>query len=320
MMRATVGRWLRAPGVHFVAIGALLFAAHGWYASASSRPAIVLAATDVARLRAEWARQHGAPPGPRESQRLIADAVDDEILHREALAAGLDRDDAAVRERLARLGRFVGEDALGGDDAAGREARALGLDRSDVVIRRHLVQMMRLSLERPRASDVPTPAELTAYLTAHADRFMDPARVDLTHVYLAGDGRDADAARLLAELSTGRVDPEAAVRRGDPFVLGSHFIAASRAEIERLFGPSFAQAIETAPVETWLGPLRSSYGVHLVWLHARREPQLPAVDAVRGRLVHEMLQARATQRADERMAALRARYAITVESEPSPAP
>src|SRR5262249_58581102 len=128
---------LREPALHFLLAGALLFGA---------------------KSVAERGRQ-ATPSGPAVS--------DDELLYREALALGVDRRDPAVRERLVRLGGFVGEDR-GERDALEREARRLGLERSDVVIRRHLAEIMRLAAGRLGAPHNPRRGGLRALLAAPA--------------------------------------------------------------------------------------------------------------------------------------------------------
>ena len=47
-----------------------------------------------------WHRQWRRPPTAAESDRSVADFVREEVLYREALALGLDRDDLVVRRRL----------------------------------------------------------------------------------------------------------------------------------------------------------------------------------------------------------------------------
>jgi hypothetical protein len=84
-------------------------------------------------------------------------AVDEVVLHRAALALGLDGADEATRARLARVARFLSDGAVEDRDALAAEARRLGLAETDVVARRHLVQMMRLALQKPEPSDVGSP-------------------------------------------------------------------------------------------------------------------------------------------------------------------
>ena len=313
-----MARVLRSPLVRFLALGGVLLALRAWWfpdGAAAERPRIVVGPADVARLREAWAEDHGAPPGRTAEDALVHAAIDEEILFREALALGFDRHDDAVRERLVRLAGFVGEEGNAGRDALEREARRLGLQRSDLVVRRHLVQMMRLAVERLGPEDLPSEAELETYLARHADDFAEPARVRLTQVYFSEDARGAaavgDATRLLDELRRTARGPAAAARRGDAFIRGAT-VDGTPAELERAFGPAFAEAAAAAPIGTWVGPVPSSYGVHLVWVEARAEARTPPLAAVRGRVVHAWLRAHGEQRAAETLRALRARYDVTV--------
>src|SRR5919204_1625297 len=119
-----MARVLRAPLLHFLALGAVLLGLRAWLAPASvPRARIAIGAADVARLRESWAEEHGTPPSRTAEATLVRDAIDEEILYREALARGFDRRDAAVRERLVRLASFVGEEAGGSRGVLEREAR-----------------------------------------------------------------------------------------------------------------------------------------------------------------------------------------------------
>lgn len=267
-----IARLARLPAVHFLALGGLL-------------------------LAAERAVERGQPrAAPSDEQLLVA----------EAMALGVDRSDDAVRTRLARLGRFVGEDQ-GSEAAVLAEARRLGIDRSDVVVKRHLAGMMRLAAGHLRPSEGPTEADLRDYLHGHADEFAVPPRLRFTHVYLDRAHGEADAMRLLARLRDGRVPPERAAALGDAFLGGASVGPATVGEIDRRFGPGFGAAVAAAEPGAWVGPVRSSYGLHLVHVVERLPGGLPRLDEVRGRVLHRWLRERGAGRADERMAALRAR-------------
>jgi peptidyl-prolyl cis-trans isomerase C len=310
-------RVLHAPLLHFLVLGVLLLAGRAWWDGRAAHGRIVVTAEDVARLRDGWTREHGMPPAGRAEAALIGATIDDEVLFREAIALGIDRADGAVRERLVRLGGFVGEDE-GSADAMEREARRLGLDRSDLVIRRHLVQMMRLATERVGAEDMPTGADLGDYLARHADEFAEPARVSFAHVYVSRERRgvalEAQAAEILARLRGQDVSPEDAASLGDPFIRGARVAGASEGELEQMFGPGFAAALRDVPQRTWVGPLRSSYGLHLVWVRERIAGHVPPLAAVRSQVLHRLVKERGEARARERMQALRARYDVRVET------
>lgn len=314
-------RVLAAPAVHFVLVGTALLAADGWLrAGAAVTPeavarTITVTRADRARLAADWAQQWGRPPTPDERRALVRQWIDEEVLLREALARGLGRDDRVVRTRLARLAAFLGESGAETDLVA--EARRLGLDRSDLVVRRYLVQSMRLLASQPARADELTDADVAAWFEAHRERFRQPARSDLVHVYLGRDrrgdalARDADA--LLARLRRDAVAPEQATRFGDPFIRGPEMRASSAVDLERAFGPGFAERVAAVPVGEWSGPIASAYGLHLVFVRGRTPPAVPALGAVRNQVVHGLLEERKEARLAAQLAEWRRRYVVVVE-------
>lgn len=314
-----MSRVLRAPLLHFLVLGGALLGLRSWWdpeRDAAPRPRIVIDAAAVARLRETWTAEHGTPPGVASAAALVRAAIDEEMLYREALARGFDRRDAAVQERLVRLGGFVGEEAGGGRETLEREARRLGLERSDLVVRRHLVEMMRLAAGWLGPEGVPSEADLEAYLARHADELTPPARTRLTHVYVSQDAHGAaittDALALLGAMRAAGTPPGEAAGRGDAFMRGAA-IDGSAADLARIFGPGFVAAVDAAPLRTWVGPVRSSYGLHLVWVHARDAGRPPPLAAVRGVVLHRLLRERHEQREREEMEAMRARYALEVK-------
>ena len=61
--------------------------------------------------RADW---------PEEFSRLVENRVQEEVLYREALAMGLDKDDTIVKRRMAQKMQFLAEDVGGGARADDR--------------------------------------------------------------------------------------------------------------------------------------------------------------------------------------------------------
>ena len=92
-------RLLREPLVHFLALGALIFALFGNATSADERR-IVIDAARVERLAGQYAQNFRRAPSPAELDALIRDDVKEEVYYREALRLGLDRDDEVVRRRM----------------------------------------------------------------------------------------------------------------------------------------------------------------------------------------------------------------------------
>ncbi len=267
-------RWLRDPLVVFVLLGIGVFALDGWLAgSETARPVIEITPAEVERLRARWIAQWGREPTEPELQTLIDQAVDEEVLYREALRLGLDRDDAIVRRRLAQKLTFILEDA--------------------------------------GATGPPPQAEVEEYYARHAERYRRPGRTTFDHVFLSGDSRTdpaGDATALLAEVRAG--DGSGWQRMGDPFMLARAYANRSDQEIAGLFGGGFADAVSELPVGNWSGPVESTYGVHLVRVNGRTAPRAPALAEVRDRVVADLREERRRERSLAAYQELREDYEV----------
>ena len=245
-------RRLRDPLVIFVVLGVGVFALDHWLESgAEERRVIEVTGGQVERLGARWMAQWGRPPTGPELQALIEEAVDEEILYREARRLGLDREDAIVRRRLAQTLTFILEDA--GDTAA------------------------------------PSADAVEDYHARHAERYRRPRRTTFDHVFLSADRRAdpaGDAAALLREI--GAAGDGAWKQLGDPFMLARAYADRTDPEIAGLFGTGFADAVAALPAGSWKGPVESTYGMHLVRVHDRTASRAPALEELRDRVVADL--------------------------------
>jgi len=317
----------RAPGIHFLAIGALAFLLRSFACGDGGRPAvaarapIAFDAARVAELREALAGADGAPPDRAALVAAIERSIDEELLFREALARGLDRDDPGVERRLRDEMLFLGDD---GNDASAAElvarARSLGLDREDPVIRALLVEKMRLAATALDPARRPDDAALARAWRARQASLRGPERRSLVHVFLGRDRRgdalttDAESLRRRLERLAPTSDAAAAraIALGDAFALGGRLEGRSRDELERSFGADFAAGVFALPPARWSPPLASAYGVHLVWIERIEPGAIPPLDAVRERLRGELEDAMRERQLAALLAALRTRYDIAV--------
>ena len=105
---------LREPLVHFLALGAVLFGI-GILRGEGAGPAtnrIAITPGAVERLlegfRLTWQR----PPTESEFRGLVEDYLKEEVLYREALEMGLDRDDQIIRRRMRQKLEFLTADVV----------------------------------------------------------------------------------------------------------------------------------------------------------------------------------------------------------------
>lgn len=320
----TLGSAARVPALHFLVIGAALAAIHLLAtepATKAIRPPIVITAARVAEIRDDYEATLSRPTD-EELKALVARAADEEMLYREALMLGLDRGDAAVKWRVIEKMHFLYGEDIDNEDAY-RRGVALGLAKDDSVVRNALVTKMRLMTRAASRSEEPTgdalDRELGAYLVAHADLYRRRDERTVTQIFLSagtrGPALEADARTLLQRLRTEHTTPEAATRLGDPFIAGSTFRAIAEPGLAKMFGDDFATAVAALPADQWSEPIRSPYGLHLVWVSGHTAADLPPLEAVRPRVLRAYRAERRDQYLARMMEQLRAAYSVRVETD-----
>jgi hypothetical protein len=277
-----IGRWLREPLLLFLLAGLLLFVAYQRLNPRSGEPdpgaRIELTADDLDQIRLAWVAQGRAVPTPEELRSLVGARVREEILYREALALGLDKDDTIVRRRLAQKMEFLFEDV-----AALRE---------------------------------PTADELGVWFEQNAERFRVPARASFQHLYFSPDrpgGRAREqAARALASLAGKPVDEPAAATLADPFMFQDFYGDRSFDEVARTLGPGFARALFEVAPGAWAGPIESGYGWHLVWVDSITPARIPAFEDVEPEARREWIEGQRAEIRERAFEAMRARYEVVL--------
>ena len=274
-------QWLKDPLLHFLLIGAALFALFYQVADPAeiSDNRIVITEADIDRMITLFARKLQRLPTQQELTGLIEAQIREEVLYREALAMGLDQDDTIVRRRMAQKVEFMFNDLA---DAA-----------------------------------EPSNEELQAFLEAHPDKFNEPVRSSFDHVYRNADKRgtniEADAQQLLQALASSDNDQTDPSSAGDPFMFGYAFADQSEHQIARMFGRDFAKSLATLEADSWQGPVASGYGLHLVYIKDRSDAWLPPLAEIRESVLYELLAERRQQANQAFYQALRERYDVIVE-------
>ena len=93
--------WMREPLLHFVLLGALLFAADHWIVGQADDPHTIVVGSEVDdEARQVFRASRGRLPNDDELSALRRVWLDNEILYREGLALQVDKGDTAIRERV----------------------------------------------------------------------------------------------------------------------------------------------------------------------------------------------------------------------------
>jgi hypothetical protein len=276
------GRALIRPLVRFFLVGAALFALErvaARPAPPAPREVLALPAGEIERRVREWTEETGGLPGEAERAALREAAIDEEVLFCTALRLRLHESDGVVSRRLVQNMRFLGESGAS-DMELRRQAFTLGMERTDLVVRRRLVERMEEWLRAAADRDSPDEGAVDAYIAAHPERFVPAARVEFTQLLLSrqrhGAGLESAALRRLADLRVREAAASEACTTGDPSLLPCDVGPATKRDVARFFGSELASELMRLPAGAWTGPLRSPYGLHLVWVRAVTPGQEPS--------------------------------------------
>ena len=193
--------------------------------------------------------------------------IRDELLFIEALDRGFIEQDQVVGRRLVRNMRFMDPERDVDDQTLLTEAFELRLHLADEVIRRRTVQVMETLIVASRGDPKITEQDLQVEYEAQRDNFQVPVRYSFTHVFLRDGASDEKRSGLLARLDN-EASPQQARGVGDVFLAGYKFQERSLSEISRQFGDEFAYgfASQAESLGEWVGPIRSIFGSHWVWV------------------------------------------------------
>jgi len=279
----TLRNLLHEPLLHFLIIGGLLFLIYGLQNDGLSNNdrRITISEADINRLTLILQKKMQRPPTQTELDRLIEQQIREEVMYREALIMGLDKNDTIVRRRLAQKVEFISAD-------------------------------LATQVE-------PTDRELSDYLATHSDKFEIPGRINFVQIYFNTDRHgkqvETDALNLLSELKQ-KNSPVDISTLGDPFMMGQQHTQITEYETSRLFGKNFAKKLFSLPTGDWQGPVSSGYGLHLIRIDNKTPALLPALTTVREKVRVEWF-AQQRRLIDKNFyQSLRQHYEIVIEEMP----
>ena len=274
---------LKEPLVHFLLIGAVIFAAHTLWQSRQSTAerTIIISQDALQRLSTIWAGEAGREPTPDDVRGLLAEYVREEVLYREALRLGLDEDDTIIRRRLA--------------------------------------QKMGFLLSNDTSTQTLTDADLRTAFDANPEQYRAPARISFVHIPFnipsAGTSRDAEIANIAARLNT--PDAPSPDQVGDPFMLARRHVDIDETSLGRLFGRDFARDVFELPVGEWSQPLRSRLADHLVKIDTRTPGGIPAFETVADKVRANETERQKRVRDAAALETLMERYQVIIDGAPS---
>ena len=271
---------LKEPLFYFLLLGAAFFVLYQQVASDvtaanSDLEEILVTEGHIQAMVLVFEKVWQRSPTAEELDGLIKNYVREEVLYREALAMGLDRDDAIIKSRLRQKIEFLSEDLA--------------------------------------ALEEPDDQTLQTYLDTNSETYRLPSRFSFHQVYLnvsqRGKSIEADALALIAQLREQDLD---AAGLGDSLMIKSHFENETDRDIERELGRQFLQSLRETETGSWQGPIVSGFGLHIIYISERSDGKIPELSTVRDAVFRDWSSEKRKQFNAEFYNALRQRYKVTV--------
>jgi hypothetical protein len=268
------------PLLHFLLVGIALFGVYRWVSPRDfGGGRIVITQGIVDDLVTQHVAARGREPSTIELNHLLESYVRDEILYREGVRLGLERD--------------------------------------DIVVKRRVRQKIEMIAEEDASTRAPTDADLSAYLAANQTRFAQPAILSFEQVFVGESRSGPNVVQVVAvtrdALRKG-ADPE---ELGRPTLLPHRMTQTPADLVARDFGASFAAALEKVAVGEWVGPIDSSFGAHYVRVSDRTPAAAPQLAAVRDHVVREWENDRRQRARNDAYTKMRREYQVTIETKPA---
>jgi hypothetical protein len=157
--------------VHIIFFGILLaivlFILLGPPTSPEASRQVIINDNDIAQLRVAWMRQWQREPTAMELRGQVEQFIREEVMYREALARGFDKDDMIVRRAMQRKMEFLAE--------------------AQVV------------------QEEPTDEEIQAYFALRQERYRVPAVTTFAHIFFNVDNRREQAETDASAASAGKM-------------------------------------------------------------------------------------------------------------------
>ena len=267
-------RLLREPLLHFIAIGVVFFLIYTAIDSGSenSTDVILITPERIGQIAAGFNGVWNRMPTDEELDNLIKEEVRSEVYYRDALALGLDKNDAIVRRRLRQKMEFLTDTGT--------------------------------YLQDPPAG------ELETYFAANEQTYRSQPRLAFEQIYLGEAPLEGIISHTLkALLSEPVMDPSTL---GEQTLLPAQLKLSQPGAIDSVFGKGFYNQLAELAPGVWSGPVTSSYGMHLVRTLDGLPARTPSLEEIRDVVLRDWKSAKAKENREQDYAKRRDRYIVEI--------
>jgi hypothetical protein len=271
---AVLKRLLREPLLHFIAIGFLFFLIYSAANDSGENPGDIIHITPqrVNQIAAGFNGVWNRMPTDEELDNLIEEEIRLEVYYRDALALGLDKNDAVVRRRLRQKMEFLTDTGV--------------------------------YLKEPSAG------ELESYFAANEPAYRSEPRLAFEQIYFGEVAtKDIILGTLKTLLSEPTMDVSTL---GQRTLLPAQLKLSRPDAIDSVFGKGFYSQLAELEPGVRGGPVISAYGTHLVRSLDGLPASLPPLEEIRDTVLKDWKSAKAKEYRDQDYAERRGRYIVEI--------
>ena len=229
---------------------------------------IYISDQEIISLVTAWKSQVGRNPNDDEIARIINNLVEEEILYREALNLGLEKEDKIIKRRLAQKISFLKQESI------------------------------------PKS---PSNDELIDHFNKNKDKYYINPTYTFTHFYFSSEKNSKERSTnaykdILINSSI----------NADPFFLGKNFVNFDLRKIENEFGKNFSSYFNKIELDKWIGPIKSPFGHHIIFVSSYEEGYLPDIASVLKQVEVDYLQIKRDQAVQEYLNQIKSEYKIYI--------
>jgi parvulin-like peptidyl-prolyl isomerase len=302
---------LNRPWIHFILLGYLLFYLQGLLFPLPKPVVGPLSGARLEALQQQWLSATGRLPNAEQLDRMVSAELDRDMLFQRALELELHLHDSVVYQRLLRNMGFLQLGEGMSEQQQYEQALEMRLHLGDEVVKRRLIQVMEQLLLAYNPPQAPSEEEVLAEFESRQEELRRPPRYSIEHIYFNAE-REAEAEAAVAQVNAQQLDPAAALELSSPFLPGYRFTRQTPDQLARHFGSAFVTNLlaEQPQAGHWVGPVRSTYGLHYVWVNEVEPGRDATLDEVRTQLLRD-LESRASDAAlQDSIGKMRAAYEV----------
>ncbi len=275
-------RIVQEPLIHFALAGFLIFQYYSFnqnevVSDVNDAMSIDVSKTQIAQLTNQFSRINLRAPVEKEINGLIENYIHEEVMYREALTLGLDKNDTQVRKRLKLKIEYLLED----------------------------ISVVEI-----------TDTMLDEFLQDNTEKYRTDAILSFQQIFI-NPTKHKDLERQARKILVQSKQGKNVESLGDSTLLSKVYQNITESQLNVNFGREFTQQLLKNSGNDWAGPIYSEYGLHIIKINSHIPSRVPMLEEIRFKLDRDLSAQLKKQNKEKLYQSLREKYDITIASQPA---